>query len=625
MSAPQEQPQPQGEATGAAVASGPVNGDPYPVWQEAEFCAVAPEGQHLSEVNGMSCRDAFAWYIRQGYHVRPQEYTPRGRRLVWPRFGYTFATLAYPTSDEVTWLLNSWQDHWQLAMINSELTELVSYDIDDMAQWRQFMQEHYIEPTAAQVTGREGGGLTVVYKWPWDDDWKDAIRQGKWSFKYDKIEVKSKAPVTVAPSLHHTTGRKYQWLADGPGYPEDVPASLLRARSNSHREEQTRIALFQVMVQRDARRWADELERAATLADVPERPGQLLGDFLADAAEEPEMEIPGLVPKQTRVVLTGEEGVGKSTLNRYVAFCHAAGIHPFTYGRYDGGVTVLLDCENARGLQQMRLAELGEALGPEAEEKARQRLVADALPGGIDLASPWWQEYLLRMVDGWKATLAVTGPLYKLCAAHEPKSEEFFTAVSEFLDQLRERGCSLWIEAHCRQSSPGFARDVFPYGNSGWRRWPEAGMHLGRSGALADWRGNRYADQVSWPVRLARVPGSRVLWRAEFPDSAAGASGESEAEKFRAIRAAVQENPKISLTALRLAVRDDGTWIRRAVEAGAITEHRAQLANGKPSGRRNSYEVSQSWAGAAVPVEQGGFQRWFEMADHTPADPEDEP
>jgi hypothetical protein len=94
----------------------------------------------------------------------------------------------------------------------------------------------------------------------------------------------------------------------------------------------------------------------------------------------------------------------------------------------------------------------------------------------------------------------------------------------------------------------------------------------------------------------------------------------SEAERFRVIRAAVQEDPRISLTRLRLKAGDDGSGIRKAIEAGAIIEHRTG------PGLPNRYEVSQSWNGQAVPVEQAGFRRWYEVADTGPGyDPEAAP
>jgi hypothetical protein len=446
---------------------------------------------HLAEVNNMTCAEALIWYHEHSYHVRPVEVTPDGnRKLALLNPGYHFAELPWPTDAEIGWLLQNWNAAWQLGMIVAwDSSYLWALDVDDLGQWERFQAEYNIIPTASQITGRDRGGMTLLYQRDptnTEEDDRESLRQGPWSGKYRNLEVKSNGSVVVAPSVHHKTGRKYQWMADGPGYPEEASSTMLARRGDIVQAALIEVAAREKLMDRAARRRADELEQETTLADVPERPGQVLADFLADTPQEVQFEIPGLVPKQSRVIITGEEGVGKSTLSRYIGFCHAAGIHPFTAEPYGGGITVMIDCENAKSLNQMRLAELAESVGPDAAEKAHQRLVADSQIGGIDLASPWWQEYLLRMVDGWKATMLVIGPLYKLCAAHEPKSEEFFTAISLFLDKLREHDCSAWIEAHCRQASPGYVRDVVPYGNSGWRRWPEQGMHLGRSGALND-------------------------------------------------------------------------------------------------------------------------------------------
>lgn len=144
--------------------------------------------------------------------------------------------------------------------------------------------------------------------------------------------------------------------------------------------------------------------------EVPERPGSALAAFLASTPAAPECVIPGLVPVASRVIVTGEEGAGKSTLNRFIAMHHAAGVQPFTGQPYDGGTAVLLDCENPVGLQQMRLAELRETLSADAAARADERLVLDAQPGGIDLAAPYWQEYVMRLAAGHGASLAVIGP-----------------------------------------------------------------------------------------------------------------------------------------------------------------------------------------------------------------------
>jgi Bifunctional DNA primase/polymerase, N-terminal/AAA domain len=323
---------------------------------------------HLAEVNNMTCAEALIWYHEHSYHVRPVEVTPDGnRKLALLNPGYHFAELPWPTDAEIGWLLQNWNAAWQLGMIVAwDSSYLWALDVDDLGQWERFQAEYNIIPTASQITGRDRGGMTLLYQRDptnTEEDDRESLRQGPWSGKYRNLEVKSNGSVVVAPSVHHKTGRKYQWMADGPGYPEEASSTMLARRGDIVQAALIEVAAREKLMDRAARRRADELEQETTLADVPERPGQVLADFLADTPQEVQFEIPGLVPKQSRVIITGEEGVGKSTLSRYIGFCHAAGIHPFTAEPYGGGITVMIDCENAKSLNQMRLAELAESVG----------------------------------------------------------------------------------------------------------------------------------------------------------------------------------------------------------------------------------------------------------------------
>jgi replicative DNA helicase len=64
--------------------------------------------------------------------------------------------------------------------------------------------------------------------------------------------------------------------------------------------------------------------------------------------------IPGLVEKADRVMLTGGEGSGKSTLVRQIAVCVAAGLHPFTFTDTPPRCVMVVDLENGRSLSQRR-------------------------------------------------------------------------------------------------------------------------------------------------------------------------------------------------------------------------------------------------------------------------------
>jgi len=262
---------------------------------------------------------------------------------------------------------------------------------------------------------------------------------------------------------------------------------------------------------------------------------------------------------------------------RWVSGCHAAGVHPWTGEPYEGGVTLLIDAENPPDLLRLRLAELAVYLGrivPGAEEKMLDRLIVESQPAGFDLSAQAWAEYLARIVTDRRPQLVSGGPVYKL-SSELPRSEEFFTAISGVLERLQvQYGFSLAIEAHPRQQDQDGGRPEFPYGNSGWRRWPDMGYYLAKRGDLTDWRGNRYGDDAPWPARLIRVPGSNVAWEAVFaPQAASGQEGGpvDVQEKIARVVAEVTMSPGINQKELRAAVGGQGNqWIDAAVNAGLV-------------------------------------------------------
>ena len=316
----------------------------------------------------------------------------------------------------------------------------------------------------------------------------------------------------------------------------------------------------------------------------PRRASITMREFLAgDGEEEDQIQctVPGTLPQGCRLVLTGEEGRGKSTLIRWVSGCHAAGVHPWTGERYEGGTVLLIDAENPPALLRLRLAELAvylEKIAPGAQEAMLDRLIVESQPAGFDLSAQAWAGYLGQIITDRRPQLVSGGPVYKL-SSESPKSEEAFGAISSVLERLQvQYEFSLAIESHPRQQDQDGGRPEFPYGNSGWRRWPDMGFYLSRRGDVTDWRGNRYGENAPWPSRLIRVPGSNIAWEAVFtPQPAAGHDGGpvDVQEKIGRVVAEVTRSPGISQKALRAAVGGQGNqWIDAAIEAGAIAVQR---------------------------------------------------
>ena len=103
----------------------------------------------------------------------------------------------------------------------------------------------------------------------------------------------------------------------------------------------------------------DEVVQLA-LRELKDLPNELIDDdadrlhqrqasvirYLVEPSDE--WVIPGLLARLDRVMITGWEGLAKSTLLRQVAYCAAAGINPFNGARVSDGVRVLMvDAENS--------------------------------------------------------------------------------------------------------------------------------------------------------------------------------------------------------------------------------------------------------------------------------------
>ena len=243
----------------------------------------------------------------------------------------------------------------------------------------------------------------------------------------------------------------------------------------------------------------DEPANAAT--ERPAAPATVeLRAFLAQDEPEYDWLIPGLLERGDRLVLTGQEGKGKSTLLRQIGVQVAAGLHPFTLAKIDPLRVLYLDLENPQRLVRRAFRTLAAAAGDAYQ--ADPGLHVRVRPDGLDLLSGDDGPWLLQLVGGAAPDLLITGPLYKL-AGGDPTEERTAKAVTAWLDRIRrDVGCALALEAHSPYGSNGGKRPERPYGASLWSRWPEFGLYLSPEGHLRHWRGAR--DERDWPVALRR-------------------------------------------------------------------------------------------------------------------------
>lgn len=233
-----------------------------------------------------------------------------------------------------------------------------------------------------------------------------------------------------------------------------------------------------------------------------------LGEFLDQPDPPYDWVIPGLMERGDRMILTGSEGLGKSVLQRQIAVCAAAGVHPFTHERIKPQVVLYVDCENGpvklrRALRPLVIA------GKQHGTDPRDRMWLEAIPAGLDLTKPEDQTWLLRLVSAIQPALLFIGPIYRLHEAN-PNDEEPARKITRVLDRCRSAAnCALITEGHAGHAYGNTERPIRPTGSSLWLRWPEFGYGI-RAGDNFDkndrhvdvvpWRGDR--EQRDWPTRL---------------------------------------------------------------------------------------------------------------------------
>ena len=282
----------------------------------------------------------------------------------------------------------------------------------------------------------------------------------------------------------------------------------------------------------------EALNRQVSLADTGARAKQLVGqvsmpvvasapdpdcyDFVAQGSEPHDWVVPKLLERRDRLVVTADEGYGKSTFLRQMAVRMASGLHPFTEQRINPASALIVDVENGPDQVRRGLRTLMTAASASSCPVERGRLIPLVKPEGLDMLLPSDVRWLYEKVQANRPDVVVIGPIYKLVSGN-PNDEEPARTLARVLDTLRARwGCTLLIEAHSPYSEvrPG-ERTLRPYGASLWSRWPEFGFAIvpdknepKTAAWWKKWRGPRDPDR-QWPERLER--GGSWPWSVSVP------------------------------------------------------------------------------------------------------------
>jgi replicative DNA helicase len=266
-----------------------------------------------------------------------------------------------------------------------------------------------------------------------------------------------------------------------------------------------------------------EAVRDSGLADNVTTP--TVAEFLDGGTEEYDWIVPGLLERGDRMILTGTEGGGKSTLFRQIGVMIAAGLHPFTGEPIEPRRVLIVDCENGAAHTRRKLRPLVIQAANEGYPVIETNLWIEIRPGGLDLAADKDASWLLRLISTIRPDLLAIGPLYRL-APRALNDDSDAAPVIATLNMVRARGSCVLLEAHAGHAiGAGGRRDLRPRGSSAFLGWPEFGYgirssdlpeaeHHSRLVDVAWWRGDR--DERDWPEHLAA--GGKWPWSAHKPE-----------------------------------------------------------------------------------------------------------
>ncbi len=234
--------------------------------------------------------------------------------------------------------------------------------------------------------------------------------------------------------------------------------------------------------------------------------------------------VPGFLERRDRLIVTGEEGAGKSYLTAQLATMAATGIHPWHLKPVPPCNVLIIDLENPKRLVGRRMHTLRQAAGAHLDP---QRLRVHSRPEGIDLTTRTDRNWLIDRCQANAADLLVIGPVYRMSAGVAARGdiggEDQARKVTAVLDDIRNRcDVALILETHAPHGESAEARHLRPFGSSVWLRWPEFGIGIRRDRQdaaerrflLGHWRGPR--DVRPWPIALTKHAG-QWPWTPEMP------------------------------------------------------------------------------------------------------------
>lgn len=246
--------------------------------------------------------------------------------------------------------------------------------------------------------------------------------------------------------------------------------------------------------------------------------GMDIRDFMNLTFSAERFIIPNTLAREERVLLTGFEGFGKSTMLRQFAVMCAAGIHPWTLADMPPVKVMMLDAENSprqsfRSWE--RLLSLAAYHGHEVQRGMLQ--LFNEYIHQPDLTSVEGRDWFFERVTAYKPDLIVLGPIQNV-TSRDVKDDEVVRKLKRTIDEAREISASaVFMEHHSPHKAPGDKRrSVRPYGSSLFLKWPDYGfgMNPTEMDGVFDWEKTRKPRERSriWPEQIREGRPNTAEW-----------------------------------------------------------------------------------------------------------------